>query len=337
MSERIIRTNPKEDERYTHIGVISCGLVACDVYSEFGDSEAEWLTQLSGRQSLMQVDPFRFESGIQVDANNPHTSLILTKSGKTKLDLDSSLGLLIEGPLDGRNFQERIPHLVYAMTERIRQQEFGIVTVHAAAASKDGQGLLIMGDKGAGKTSLLLSLCLEHGYKVVGNDLVLLQNRESLTLVAGSHAIDVRDCVKKRFERLKSLDSYNRSNLGPYEIKTRVYPQEVGMEIETSAVPVSRVFRVDAHDLNTQTVCTAEIPIVTELLRLNENLSRYIRGATTPVEIKEGRIKGYYPSFDTEELGTMRNDMINKLIGKTPYYYISGNNPSDLAVYIDSL
>lgn len=337
MSERIIRTSPKEGERYTHIGVISCGLVACDVYSEFGNNVAEWLTQLSEKQSIMQVDPFRFETGVQADASSLHTSLILTKSRKTRLDLDPSLNFVIEGPLDDRDFQERIPHLVYAMTERIRQQEFGMVTLHAAAVSKDGQGLLIMGDKGGGKTSILLSLGLEHGYRVIGNDLVLLQDGKSIMLVAGSHAIDIRDCVRAKFDRLIYIDNKNKSTLGPYERKIRVYPEDIGIDTETHPVPVTKIIRINLHDSNPKLSCSRGLPVITELLRLNENFSRYIKGSTTPVQIKNGRLSGYYPLLDTQELAEMRNEMINRLVNEIPFYYIWGNNPSEIARCIESL
>ncbi|MCA9936465.1 MAG: hypothetical protein H6662_00095 [Ardenticatenaceae bacterium] len=52
----------------------------------------------------------------------------------------------------------------------------GYYLVHAFAASKDGQTLLIIGPSGSGKTTTGLSLLL-HGWELLANDILLLEER----------------------------------------------------------------------------------------------------------------------------------------------------------------
>lgn len=339
MCERTGSKTETERDRFFHIGTITAGLVSCDVYSELGGDLTTKLSQLSANEILPKQNPFafRFQRSSIIENNLPKKSLFLVNSREMTVSFDPTSGFLIEAPLDDPDFQQRIPYLVYAMTERVRQQELSIVTVHAAAVSKENHGLLILGDKGAGKTSLLLSLGIDCGYKIIGNDLVLLQDGSPLTLFAGLPSIDIRDSIVDKFQKLQDLKKPKNPELGPYERKTHVYPQDVEIMVETNPVPVCAVVRVNLHDSNPQTVCSAKIPTTTELLRLNENFSRYIRGLTTPVEIKDGKIQGYYPSFDTKELCEMRNRMINQLLNGIPYYYVLGNNPSEIAEKIEQL
>jgi hypothetical protein len=46
--------------------------------------------------------------------------------------------------------------------------------VHGCGVEKNGRGIVISGDKFAGKTTSLLSLCLRKGYNIVANDRLLL-------------------------------------------------------------------------------------------------------------------------------------------------------------------
>lgn len=330
-----------EPEKYSHVGVVTTGLVVCDIFSEQGNGMEEWLTQLFEVQTMSEQDvfTFKFQAGRQIDTTDfPRTEIVLANKEQASINFDPSQGFLLEGPLNDINFRQRIPYLIYTLTERIRQQKLGVVTIHGAAVAKERRGILILGDKGVGKTSTLLWLTLENGYKMIGNDLVLLRNEEPLTLIAGSHTIDIRDCVRSKFDKLSHIKGTENQVAGSYERKTRVFPKDIGISTELNPVPLSMIIRINLHNDNTQLVCLREkLPILAELLRLNENLSRYIRGVTTPLQIKNGNITGYYPSLDTKELCEMRNIMINRLINETPFYYIFAGNFGEIARCIESL
>lgn len=331
MAERVY--DHLEKEKFVQVGTVEMGLVRCPVYLEPG-RDAGWISGLSEEQT----GPFYFSffRGEVVNGEMPCAPLFLENSEEVSLGFDSPSGFLIRGPLVDPDFQQRIPHLVYATTEKVRQEELGIVTVHAVAVSKGNEGLLIVGDKGAGKTSLLLALCLEYGFRVIGNDLVLIQGGQPLTLIAGTRYLDIRECVIRKFASLSGFEGHP-SPAGPYEGKVRVYPGEIGLATETSLVPITKVVRIRLHDDNDKITCSTDIPVTTELLRLNENFARFIRGVTTPLVIKDQSISGYFPSFDNLKLARRRNEMIRTLINQTPFYYVSGNNPLETAKIVNSL
>lgn len=337
MTERTKTIHP-EQEGYSYIGAATIGLISWNVFSTQKNKLKEWLAQLSENKNEQEEGAFnfRFQEGKQIGISFPFASIVLSNKEQVSVNLDHSRVFYIEGPLGDIDFRQRLPYLMYTMGERVRQEELGIVTVHGAAVAKEGKAVLILGDKGVGKTSTLLGLTLESGYKVIGNDLVLLQNNP-LMLVAGSHAIDIRDCVRSKFGRLSRIEGSDSRAIGPYEKKTRVFPKNIGIAVEENSVPLSMIVRVNLHDGNTQLTCSRELPLLTETLRLNENLSRYIRGVTTPIQIKNSQIGGYYPSLDTKELCEMRNAMVNKLINETPFYYIFASSPREIARFIGFL
>lgn len=327
-----------EQEECSHTGIATVGLVTWDIFSTQKNRINEWLTQLSEERRGQEGDAFsfKFQEGKQIDTSPSHADIILTDKEHVSVGLQAPGVFLIEGPLSDIDFRQRLPYLMYTMGERVRQEGFGIVTVHGAAVTKKGKAVLILGDKGAGKTSTLLALTLENGYKVVGNDLVLLQNSPPM-LIAGSHAIDIRDCVRSKFDKLYHIEGDDNRATGTYERKTRVFPKNIGVAVEENPVPLSMIIRVNLHNSNTQLTYFRELPVLTEILRLNENLSRYIKGVTTPLQIKNAQIDGYFPSLDTRELCEMRNTMINRLINEIPFYYIYANNPSEIARFIETL
>lgn len=65
-------------------------------------------------------------------------------------------------------------------------QDFGHVPIHAAAVKIDDRGVLITGDKGAGKTSLSLALVKERGAHWISNDVVLLSLRDGALVMQGT-------------------------------------------------------------------------------------------------------------------------------------------------------
>lgn len=156
-----------------------------------------------------------------------------------------------------------LAYVTYTVTERARQQR-RMVTTHASAlATPDGMGVVLLGDKGAGKTSTAMAL-LRHGYRLLGDDLIVLAARpDGLEVLAGRQIAAVRQ---------------PGAILG-YETKSCV-------DLATAAsgsVPVALAVRVGVHPSAVAAV-TAGTPLsVVERLRLAENLARYITGTPTPL------------------------------------------------------
>jgi hypothetical protein len=254
---------------------------------------------------------------------------------QSRIEVVSPDLFIINGPTDSNAFRDRLPYLFYNLTERARQEKFGLLTAHAAAVSKDGKGILILGDKGAGKTSLMLALCLTHGYEMIGNDSVILGTRD-VSVMAGSRQINVRLPVAKKLS-LPLKEELRRTDQIDYEIKSSFVPEELGIKASASSNPISSVVRINLHSDNPEFVAANVPSPEIEALRLSENFSRYIRGIPTPLELSNEGIHGYFPDLDTPKLTEERNDLVNTLLTQTPYLYAAGNDPKHTARQLDEI
>ena len=108
--------------------------------------------------------------------------------------------------------------------------------VHACALEKHGRGLIIAGEKHAGKTTSLLNLCSRKNYDIVANDRLLLQSNEpdaSLCAIGVPTVINVRWDTVKPFPELQHL--INLRLFGVNDL-ARALNVEVKREVKVSAV-----------------------------------------------------------------------------------------------------
>jgi len=269
--------------------------------------------------------------------NNP-INYIIKGSNEPSVQVINSLKYLINGPLDDDSFINQIPHICYCLSERYRQESLKQISIHACAVEKNEKGVLILGDKGAGKTNLLIALCMNHGYSFIGNDVVVIGGREKPSLVFGNQQMNVRtDTIRNLnpfFATRINLDDLNNG----YETKKSYSTEELGINNCNHEVVLSQIVRINTHVLNGDYKETPVLSLPTEALRLNENMSRYIRGMTTPLMLsKSGSIKGCFPSQDNPELCNFRNNLIEYLLNEVPFSYISGNDSSNIAEKYDLL
>ncbi|MGH3719436.1 MAG: hypothetical protein ACRDRI_11485 [Pseudonocardiaceae bacterium] len=209
-----------------------------------------------------------------------------------------------------------LAYVTYTVTERARQQR-GMVTAHAAAATDPGgRAVLLLGDKGAGKTSTLLAL-LAAGYRFLGDDLVVLAlTAEGLDAHAGRRRCAVRD---------------PRAVFG-YETKSLVH---LGDPDAPPAAPVSLVVRLSIHP-DTAPVLTPVGPLsLAERLRLAENLARYITGTPTPLRVEPHTYAPVYPLDDPARAVT-RATVIDR-IGALGVRYLHAPTPRHAAGLIERL
>ncbi|OGM29492.1 hypothetical protein A2630_00670 [Candidatus Woesebacteria bacterium RIFCSPHIGHO2_01_FULL_44_10] len=257
-------------------------------------------------------------------------------SGQSQIEVVSPDLFIINGPIDSEGFQDRLPYLFYNLAERARQEKFELLTAHAAAVSKDGRGILILGDKGSGKTSIMLALCLTQGYEMVGNDSVILGTQRELSVMAGSRQINVRLPVAKKLS-LPLNEELRKEDQIDYEIKSSFLPEDLGIKANESSNPISMVVRINLHSDNPDFVATNIPSLEIEALRLSENFSRYIRGIPTPLELSSTGIRGYFPDLDSPELTETRNNVVNALLTQTTYLYVAGNDPTHTAQQLDAI
>ncbi|MFN7161178.1 MAG: hypothetical protein ACK4NC_06300 [Candidatus Gracilibacteria bacterium] len=206
----------------------------------------------------------------------------------------------------------------------VLQQRRSVITVHAAAVEIRGKAVLLLGKVGAGKTSLIISLCQNHQAQLIGNDIVKIEMaEEKIMACTGSKYFFLREeSIRRNIPSLLSLFPYSEKDSWTHKIYCT--PSELGIIIGKGFVPITRSYLVHIdetmdklHSVNADTMDTR--------LYLNENMSRYIRGTAIAL-FEEGRkFLGYVPSFDTPDFFSMRVRVTEQLISMSKIKYVAGN------------
>lgn len=219
---------------------------------------------------------------------------------------------------------EVIPYLACALLE-IQRQIVGQTSIHTAAVSLNGRGVLLMGKEGSGKTSMALHLCREYGYKMVANDIAIIGFEEGQAFIyGGTKFFWLRlDPMKKHHPDLVKFFS-SSGNKDPWTDRTIVHPHQIEVEIETETVPIAAVFFLHVDK------SAGKLHVERSLNRwprlyLYENFSRYIRRTCSPMMGgKDFHYLAYLPSLDTPDFHANRVKLINYLIEELGIDYVAG-------------
>lgn len=194
-----------------------------------------------------------------------------------------------------------LAYATYTAMERYRQQQRAL-TLHAnGMVTPDGRGVLILGTKGAGKTSTSLALG-ERGWIHAGDDLVVIAEDENeLSLLPGKQVAALRQADPVLWQFPKPTTA-----LTPFV---------------DGAVPLAAVVRLTLHP----TVATpGTVPAVpfskNERLRLHEAFARYLSGLPTPLTAPDAPAYGPVWPLDSPELARWRTHLIARL-EQHPYHY----------------
>jgi len=226
-----------------------------------------------------------------------------------------------------------IPYFVHYILESERAK-IGKATIHAAAVSKDGKGILILGKQGSGKTSIALELCRKYGYSLIGNDLVLAGIKENVGyLYGGTKIFRIRSTTIKDYN--KDLERFFKPNGNDEWTRTAIIrPEEIQVSTEKSVVPIHAVYYVHLYPLNHGFV-VKEVDQLFSRIYLYQIFSEYIRGsAIIPLIGKNFRFSNYLPSLDTKNVFKKRIEFINRIINSKNYKYIAGAL-ADICAFID--
>ncbi|MFI6056100.1 hypothetical protein ACIBCO_39300 [Streptomyces violascens] len=204
-----------------------------------------------------------------------------------------------------------LAYATYTALERARQQR-QMLTLHAnSAVTPSGCGVLLLGAKGAGKTSVTLALG-ERGWTHAGDDLVVLAEQgDTLLIMPGKATAAVRPQDPELWQALKPV-----VDLAPF---LRV------------PVPLAAVIRLTVHPAVTRPVLVPATPFsVNEQLRLHEALARYISGLPTPLSGTAGAPFGPVWRLDSSPLARWRSHLITRL-EQRPYAYLCAPDPQTAA------
>lgn len=246
--------------------------------------------------------------------------------------------LTIKGPLCDYENGQALAYACYWLSEGQRQHNRSF-SIHAASLSIQGRGILLIGDKGAGKTSLLLRLAETCPGKLIGNDLSIVSHRpedKAVMLEGGSKKIRLRlRSVLSNFPYLSR--HFPERNGSSWTTKVLVDPRMLNLEVCEEPQALSRAFLVHLSNEPTDPLLVNRVNGIQPYFEIYENLSRIIRGSAISLFGKDDNILGFLPSLETYRTHQNKIDFINHLIKERGLYFVSGGNISQLCEKITEL
>lgn len=236
------------------------------------------------------------------------------------LDYNSS-GVDVRFPWASMQNGEALLYAAYPLIELQFQQQRRL-TAHSACVSLNGQGILLLGKEGSGKSSVAIGLCLQYGARLMANDLsVLSKESDVLAVIGGTKFLFLRyESVKRNLPGF--LRFFPEIKRDTWLSKTMIDPGDVGISTTSESVSIIGSFVVHIDDSQSEVYAETADNLVNRLY-LNENFSRYIRGTCLcALRGEDLDFMGYVPSFDLPEFYQWRSELIAFLLSRT--LYVSG-------------
>lgn len=306
---------------------VSMGPHSVDIFTEvddflrFFEGEGTYISIIPG----WRVNYFPGESGY---------SIIFIHDNKTEFIFNEErTSLTIRGKIEDFRDGQALAYLSFWMMEAQRQRD-SMVTCHAAGLSTiENDGVLILGERGDGKTSVVVALGRNYGYKLLANDLAIVgynKETQSATIYDGTKIFGLRlSAVRGRFPELLYLFP-DQTQLS-WVTKANVRPKEIGIEIENNPRPLKRAFMVHLDSTKTDRLSVYKMEDLWIRNYLYENFSRYIRGtAIVAFGGKSGDFLDYMPSLDTKEFHENRLLLIRHLLHDIEIWNVSSGSLDEI-------
>jgi len=293
--------------------VLSCGVAvnfvsSVDLYPHFNNLAAgSYIPNIEVREGWAEGRPV----------------LLYTDTPKNTRFCFAGNQIEVEYPWAMMRAGETLLYLSYPLME-LQRQEQSDLTAHAACVSHNGEGILLLGKEGSGKTSVAIDLCRKHGARLVANDLCVLGSRGSSVIARGGTRFLFlrRESIERNLPDL--LGFFTRTPTDPWLDKVKVANDEIGVRCEEAEVKVRSAFMLHVDETKTTAVSMPADSLVTRLY-LNENFSRYIRSScTVMLGGSDFEYLEYIPSLDREAFFFMRRRLMTGVIRGCALEYVSG-------------
>lgn len=224
--------------------------------------------------------------------------------------------------LDGKT----LAYLAYWLSEGERQKK-RIFSMHSAAVAIDERGVLLIGDKGAGKTTTLMDLSRRYNAKLISNDLSIITHPENnvVSIIEGSKRIRLRlGSVRNHFPEL--LNFFPNLDGSTWETKVLVSAERLGINIRSQRVDLREAFLLHLSNDPQESLKIKRASGLQVYFELYENLSRIIRGSGVSIFGSDGTILGFIPSLETRETHQNKVNLLNHLVNDQGIWSISGGS-----------
>lgn len=203
--------------------------------------------------------------------------------------------------------------------------EKGMCSCHSACVEKNGNATLLIGEAGAGKTSLAINLCKNYDFSLISNDLTLigLDSDNKLKTFGGTKFINLRlDSVNQNMPYLSYLFSDGIKD--SWSDKVSVCANEIGIQEQYNICEIKNILYVHT-DNRIKNILIKPGDSWRNNFLLYQNLSSHIRGQAATFIDKNGHPISYIPSFDTNQIYDNRMKIIKYIDDSPNYYSVNGN------------
>jgi energy-coupling factor transporter ATP-binding protein EcfA2 len=272
-----------------------------------------------------------------IHEEDPDTQYTVIHTESDFIDIDCNLektNIHLECPSSLIKRGEALLHLAVSLTERERQLNSQILTHGAAMSTQEGKGILLLGNQGSGKTTLVVNMGLQ-GDSLIGNDQVIFGKESSkstsILLFGGTKYITIREsAILSGHIPLKDI-CFSDNGTSPWDKKKVIDPQSYGIQVCNDKREIAGVFIVHIDPTrNEKTQIKKVLPndIYTNLF-LGEKFARHISGVATHLLSDEGFLLSHTPSLDDKMTRNNRINLIHDLY-QLGIYKISGSNIQEM-------
>lgn len=265
-------------------------------------------------------------------------SVKFIESNQQYIKYSGNGSILVYGRLD--YFKEGISlyYIGEYLAECLLIEQDNTLLIHAASVYNPitDHSILLLGDKGAGKTTVALRLCIEHGYHLIGNDQVIFGlDSGILVTCAGTSFFKIRRTAvlsDKLLFRLfsKYFNHPSHFNQASWDDKISIDPGELGIRTCNFSVEISEIYYIKA-DKQEKQICQSIWNDSLASLFLNEILGRHISGQVACFQSDKGKYFSAMPLINYEKNNRVREQIVKKIFTNNKLYKIIADSPDKLA------
>ena len=311
-----------------------------------------YLLDYSGVNILLQSD-YKFSNEVFEDLASAFANIVpdglegthcvdgkvnFIPGDEVKVEYCEDHELTIHGPAKMFERARAITHIAGYMAECLRSSKSNRMLVHSAAvySPESDMSYILIGEKGAGKTTLAIRLCREYGFEIVGNDQVYIGLNDESELVSGegSKWIDIRETAVRADTYLGSfaLDLIKGGKPCSWNNKLHINPYEIGIKPRHDDAVIDELFnvRIDSYQ---HPLYTAPWEGLQRNLILHEKIGRHVTGQATPFQNDQGEYLGSLPPINLSESLRVRDEIVGAII-KKGITELFGHDSAEIAKYI---
>ena len=226
--------------------------------------------------------------------------------------------LTIVGPTRMFGNGNAVAFTAHYMAECLRADKSGLMLVHSAAIKlpSDDKSYVILGEKGAGKTSLAIRLCHQYGYGLIGNDQVFMgaNDLDQLVTDRGNAWFNVRETAISADPYIARLLGKPKNHNKPsWNNKVTITPESIGVESFDKQLPVKEVFHIRIDHSQPDLRVMAWQGLQRNLI-LHERFGRHVTGQATPFQDDHGNYLGSLPPVNLASALRARDKLVSLVI-----------------------